>query len=288
VVSGVVCGIQMLIHDRLRRQAVEELPDLMDELLHWGLSYQRPRVPLRRVSRKIEIRDQERSTDPVERLLVAFAELAAAKGFRAVSVNDLAPRAATSMRTLYANFGGKDEAFLACVEMGRERMRVAVRPAYAEAEDWSRAVAAGNEALLDFLASEPAIARASIVEVLAAGPTALEQRDLAIKTYAERLREGFELTPEVPTVATEAISFGRYALLERHIVRYGPQALPRLGPALTFFVLAPFLGSDRAALVANESVRRAPGSPDIGGRRQLDLIRRPTIGPFEAHRIAHD
>jgi hypothetical protein len=167
-------------------------------------------------------------------------------------------------------------------------MRVAVRPAYAEAEDWSRAVAAGNEALLDFLASEPAIARASIVEVLAAGPTALEQRDLAIKTYAERLREGFELTPEVPTVATEAISFGRYALLERHIVRYGPQALPRLGPALTFFVLAPFLGSDRAALVANESVRRAPGSPDIGGRRQLDLIRRPTIGPFEAHRIAHD
>jgi len=135
--------------------------------------------------------------------------------------------------------------------MARARMRAEVEPAYAGAGDWATAIAAGNEALLDFLAAEPALARAAIIEVLAAGPAALEHRDEAIKMYAQRLAAGFELAPEVPKIATEAISFGRYALLQQQIARHGPQALPRLGPALTFFVLAPFLGSERAAAVAN-------------------------------------
>lgn len=251
VITGVVRGIQMLIHDRLRRRAVEELPELMEELLEWGLSYQRPAVALRRVTRRVEAHQYEPSPDPVERLLVAFADAAAEKGYRAVSVNELAPRAGTSLRTLYANFSGKEEAFLACMELVRERMRAIGEPAYARAEDWAGAISSGNDALLEFLAAEPVLARAALIEVLAAGSAALEQRDEAIKRFAVRLGPGFELAPEVPKVATEAIAFGRYALIQHQIVRYGPQALPRLGPALTFFVLAPFLGGDQAARVAN-------------------------------------
>jgi AcrR family transcriptional regulator len=251
IVAGVVRGIQMLIHDRLRRGAAGELPDLMEELVEWGLTYRTPPLALRRPRARPQTKRRLPGDDPVERLLLALAEMVAEKGYPAVSVNELAPRAGTSLRTLYANFAGKEEAFLACAELARGRMRAAVAAAQKAAPGWPQSIATGNAALCDWIATEPALAETVIVGVLAASPRALEDRDEAIKGYVTQLRGHGEPVRLVPPIAPEAIAFGRYALLARQIARYGPRSLPALAPTLTYFALAPFVGAREAAAVAN-------------------------------------
>lgn len=266
IVAGVVRGIQMLIHDRLRRRAGEEMPDLMEELVEWGLSYRTPPLALRRPQARREVEGRLLEDEPVERLLRALAELVAEKGYPAVSVNELASRAGTSLRTLYANFEGKEEAFLACIELARVRIRAAIVAAQNNALDWPQSIATGNVALCDWLAAEPVLADAVMVGILAAGPQALEDRDDAIKSYAIQLRGRGEGIRVLPPIAPEAIAFGRYALMARQIARYGPRSLPALAPTLTYFVLAPFLGAKGAAAVANERRARTPAGGQVATR----------------------
>jgi len=264
VVAGVVRGIQMLIHDRLRRGAAAELPELMEELVEWGLSYRTPPMALRRPRARPQSRLRADDADPVERLLLALAEAVAEKGYLAVSVNELAPRAGTSMRTLYENFTGKEEAWLALSSRARQRIKATVGAAEAKASEWPRATATGNAALCEALATEPAVAEAVIVGVLAAGPRALADRDDAIKRYAGELRRRAGPDRSRASIVPEAIAFGRYALVARQIARYGAHSLPALAPTLTYFVVAPFLGPRQAAVVANERISRSPASGQAG------------------------
>jgi AcrR family transcriptional regulator len=262
IVAGVVRGIQLLIHDKLRRETTGEMPDLMEELVEWGLSYRTPPPALRRLRARPEAGGRLLEDEPVERLLRALAELVAEKGYPAVSVNELASRAGTSLRTLYANFAGKEEAFLACIELARARIRAEIAAAQEDALDWPQGIATGNVVLCDWLAAEPVLAEAVMLGVLAAGPRALEDRDDAIKSYTAQLRGHGEGVRVLPPIAPEAIAFGRYALVALQIARYGPRSLPALAPTLTYFVLAPFLGAKGAAAVANERHARS----SVGGQ----------------------
>ncbi|MGC1852120.1 MAG: TetR/AcrR family transcriptional regulator [Solirubrobacterales bacterium] len=251
ILGAIVGGIHLLIHDRLRRGVEAELPRTMSGLVEWALSYEAPPSPLRRPKRQVKTSRRSSTEDPAERLLWAVAETVADKGYGAVSVNELAPRARTSLRTLYQSFGGKEEAFIACFRMVSDHTLTAAATAYGQASDWANAVGAANEAVLAYLASEPDFARVAMVEVLAAGPAAVEARDEAIKPFAQLLQPGYELLPKVPSIAAEAMAFGVYSLIRRQILLYGPATLPRIGPTATFFDLAPFLGSERAAAIAN-------------------------------------
>jgi hypothetical protein len=117
--------------------------------------------------------------------------------------------------------------------------------------DWPRALRAGLEAIFAYLASEPDFARLAFVEILGAGPRALERRDEAVKEFTELFEPGFTQEPNLHPVAGEAIVFGLYSLARRQIVRHGPATLPRIGPTAYFFGLAPFIGAERATRIAN-------------------------------------
>jgi hypothetical protein len=64
------------------------------------------------------------------------------------------------------------------------------------------------------------------------------------------LAPGYELRPETPPIAAEAVGGALYSLLYDHVNKKGPETLPGLVPTLVYVTLAPFLSGEEAYEVA--------------------------------------
>jgi AcrR family transcriptional regulator len=265
VIRGIVGGVRKVIFKRLRLHDEAGLPAIAPELADWARSYRKPSDPIRR-RRSRTAPDGEGEPrfvehDQVERIFAALAAVVHEKGYWAMTLDDVAEQASTSFSTFYSHFRTKEDAFLAAYDNGLAQAYAAALPPFQRAPDWPHAVRAGLEGFLGYLAREPNWAHAGIVEVLAAGRRGMERRDNAIEMFGALLEPGFELAPETPRIAGEAIGGAVFDLLYDHIRERGAERLLELQPVLTFIALAPFTGADEAAAVANErSRRRAPSS----------------------------
>jgi AcrR family transcriptional regulator len=188
-----------------------------------------------------------------ERILDAVASLTAAKGYGAVTVDEIAEAAAISPNTFYELFVDKEDAFLVAFEVGHTKCLAAVEAAYLEEPDWGSSVASGIRALLSFLAGEPAFAWISLVEVLSASPRATARSNAGVSTFSQMLRPGLERASgplRASEVTVDAIAGGIFELCLEHAVEGRLAELPTLAPVVTYFALAPFIGSEQATSVA--------------------------------------
>jgi AcrR family transcriptional regulator len=259
VVRGIVGGMRQAIFKRLRLGEEATLPELAPELAAWALTYETPSVAIRRPRIRAAAPNGEprlAGNDQVERIFAALAAVVREKGYRAMTLDDVAERASTSFSTFYSHFRTKEDAFLAAYDNGVAQCRAAALPPFQRAPDWPHAIRAGLEGLLGYLAREADWAHAGVIEVLAAGRRGMERRDYAIEQFATLLEPGFELAPGTPRIAAESIGGAIYALLYDQIRDSGAERLLELLPLTTFIVLAPFTGADAAAAVANERSRR--------------------------------
>jgi AcrR family transcriptional regulator len=185
-----------------------------------------------------------------ERVFDAIAKLTAKDGYPALSLEDIAAAAAVSLQTFYNHFESKEEAFLATFEVGHTRAKAAVNRALAHQTDWIGGVRAGALALLEFLASEPALAHLSCVDILIAYPHVAGRVAEANAAYAELLDmdlgEGAPSQTSTPIVG-EAIVGGVFELLHDYILRGHTRRLPELADHVSYIALAPFIGSEAAA-----------------------------------------
>jgi AcrR family transcriptional regulator len=261
IVAAIVAGIQMVIHDRLRRGAVSELPRLATELGDWALSYETPPQLLGEGGVPTAIAASERGEGQRARIVGAVAEICATAGVTRLTAEGIAARARISLSTLYKLFpGGAEEAFLATFEEIVALCLQCSREAYGTELEWPARMHAVNRELFAYLASEPAFAKTALVEVLGAGPMALARRDRSLAPFGELLEGGQQLAPQVPDVVREAIVFAVYSLVGREIEAGGAKRLSRLVPTATYIELAPYLGAKRAATVANGSGKGAVGA----------------------------
>jgi AcrR family transcriptional regulator len=261
VIHGLIGGVRKVIFRRLLQRNESELTELAPLLADWVRFYRAPATPLRRprVRRPADGGGDEPrfvEHDQVERIFAALVAVVREKGYWAMTLDDVAERASTSFSTFYSHFRTKEDAFLAAFDNGLAQAYAAALPPFQRAPDWPHAVRAGLEGFLGYLAREPNWAHAGIVEVLAAGRRGMERRDGAIDMFAALLDPGFELAPETPRIASEAIGGAIFDLLYDHIRERGAERLLELQPVLTFIALAPFTGADEAAVVANERPRR--------------------------------
>jgi AcrR family transcriptional regulator len=254
IVRGIVGGIRKVIHTRLRRGEEGQLPSLVPALSEWATSYRTPPTSIRRPRARPALDGNPRFvvSSPVERIYAAVATSVALTGYSRLTVADIIANASTSLTTFYTHFRNKEEAFLAAYDAGGAQSFAAALPAYQRAPDWPHAVRAGLAALLAYLAAEPAWAQLSIVEVLAAGPLAMERRDSALSLFEGLLGPGYELAPDVHPVVAEAIGGAIYALMYEQIRDRGAHRLPELLPAAVIIALAPFVGTEAACKIANE------------------------------------
>jgi AcrR family transcriptional regulator len=260
VLRGIVGGVRKVIAGHAVRGEEQRLPEIRPQLSEWARSYRAPAVPLRRPRVRAAPRGAARFVvhDHLERIFAAMASVTAEKGYGATTLDDVAERASTSFSTFYNYFRTKEDAFLAAYDTGVAQAYAAALPPFERAPDWPHAIRAAIDGFLGYLAAEPDWARGGIVEVLAVGRRGMERRDRAVDMFATMLEPGFELAPDVPAIAREAIGGAVYELLYHHIRRRGPERLMELVPVATFMALAPFVGPNEAAAVANErSPRRS-------------------------------
>jgi AcrR family transcriptional regulator len=185
-----------------------------------------------------------------ERIFDAIARLTAKAGYEALSLEDIAAAAAVSLQTFYTHFENKEEAFLATYEVGHSRAKAAVDRAIAHQTNWVEGVRAGALGLLEFLASEPALAHVACVDILIAYPHVAGRVEEANAAYAQLLdldvAEGAPSQAAAPIVS-EAIVGGVFELLHDYILRGRTRHLPELADHVSYIALTPFIGSEAAA-----------------------------------------
>jgi len=190
-----------------------------------------------------------------ERLIAGLAEAVAENGYSGTTIAHITRHAAVSRRTFYEHFNSKDECFIAAYDTVMTELNRRVGEAFEQEEEWPQAVRAGLAAMLEFLTSEPHLARLSMVEALVAGPVVVERYDAAIQSlvpYFEAGREGRsdEVLAGLSSTTEEALVGGIVSLISRRIFADRTKELEALLPDLVEFALTPYLGSTEAAKVA--------------------------------------
>jgi AcrR family transcriptional regulator len=145
------------------------------------------------------------ATNQRERILGAVARAAAELGYHQMNVEAVIARARVSRRTFYEHFRNKEDAFLAAYDDAVHHLARYIRRAYLKETTVPDRLRAGIEAYLQFLASDPELARMVIVEVLAAGPRAIARRNAAMRLFAEIIEDNIhELIPRCRRAALTA------------------------------------------------------------------------------------
>jgi AcrR family transcriptional regulator len=196
-------------------------------------------------------------------MLEAMADSVSEKGYPATTVADVVGRAGVSRKTFYEHFSDKEDCFLAAYDAVVDILMTQVIDAREGIDDWSTAMRASLRAYLETMAAAPAMARTFFVEVLAAGPRALERRAEVHRRFAELSRNLHEQArrdhpelPELPDAAYRAM-VGAINELVFELVRQDRAAeLPKLEDEILFLQLSVFAGSQAAQM---------PREPEVPG-----------------------
>jgi AcrR family transcriptional regulator len=197
-----------------------------------------------------------------ERLLVAMADATATKGYANVAVADVIERAGVSRRSFYEHFANKEECFLAAYDAGVEALLAAIGEAEAGAGGLLEGARAGTEVYLQLLADNPAFARTFLIEVLGAGPAALERRDAVHQRFADRLADAHAAIAEqlgasarlptpAPYIFRAAVGAIHELVIDR-LLKQGAEALPGLVDAILEVELR-LLGAPAASTTTRET-----------------------------------
>ncbi len=196
-----------------------------------------------------------------ERLLEAMVRVAAAKGYEATTVADVAEFAGVSEQTFYDSFEGKAECFLEAYDAVIDVLVAHVTSAFeaAAGEPWPERIGAGLRGLVELLAAEADIARMAMVEVTAAGEDARERYRAALARFTPFLEEGRTYSGQggelPPDTARFAIGGATSMIFDEIRAGRGPE-LVRLLPDLVFAVLMPYLGPEAAEDEMRQLARR--------------------------------
>jgi AcrR family transcriptional regulator len=254
MLRAMIGGLQKVIHKRLYRDEEQELVELAPQIWSWWLSYPPPPGPLRAARRRSRkghsFEERQAASNPPERVLRALAAEVAEKGYPEITVAEIVERAATSQRTFYEHFANREDALIAALDSGSALMLGKTLPAFRRAQDWQHAVRRAYDAMFEFGIEEPEYSRLGAVEMYAAGKRALQTRDTIMEGLEALLAPGYEIAPETPPIAAEAIGGAIYALVYDQVKAKGPESLPELAPMATYMTLAPFIGAEDAYALA--------------------------------------
>jgi AcrR family transcriptional regulator len=150
-----------------------------------------------------------------ERLVCGIDAAVAEKGYAATTIADVVRHARVSKRTFYEQFDDKEACFLAAYESASEQVlgAMATADAAAAGRPWQERVELVVVAYLEAMAARPELTRTFLVEILGAGPRALERRRATIERFAGQLvalcaelrREEPSLRPVSHALATAVV-----------------------------------------------------------------------------------
>jgi AcrR family transcriptional regulator len=177
-------------------------------------------------------------------MIDAMAELCAEQGYEATKIADVVRRAHVARKTLYDNFSGKEELFLAAFDLAVAEAEAQVTEACAPlgADDWEAQTETGLRALLEFIAAHPAEAKLCLVEAPAAGPESAARYEAAMEAFIGRLREAAPPGSGRPTTLEEALIGGIAWIVQREVRRDAADKVVDRLPELVQFLTSPYRG----------------------------------------------
>lgn len=175
-------------------------------------------------------------------------EAVGTQGYERTSVQDAVAEAGLYRQAFYDSFEDKEDCYLQAIDAGSAWIELAMREAAVGETTWRRQLRGALSGLLAFLEEQPAVARAVLVEVHAAGPRAVEKRTEAMERAAMMMdlaRE--ESTGMAPEISAEAVVAGILAVLHTRLSGDRTSDFMRLLPELMYLAVLPYFGADAAA-----------------------------------------
>ncbi len=273
--TALVGALRNIISRRLRTNAEDELPDVVDDLIAWLDSYRIPagvvpwstsaeallpaldEQPRKRAARARSRLPRGRHGLPAgvvarsqrTRLVYATAEVTMEKGYANATVADIVARAGVARDVFYEHFTDKEHAFLEAQQHPTQHIIDSCAAAYFSAENWPERVWNGIGTLLDLIAANPEISHLRLVECYAAGPVAIRRAEEITRSFAIFLEEGYTYRAQgqpLPRLASEAITGALFEVIQRQVAKNDFAGLkPRL-PQITYIAIAPFVGPQAA------------------------------------------
>lgn len=196
-----------------------------------------------------------------ERIVRALAEAVGEQGYQAVTVADIVKQARIARNTFYDNFSSKEDCFLAGFDLATEETMRRVREASeAAGENFADRTRAGIAAFLGYVAQEPALAKLCIVDVLSAGPAAMDRFEAAIQSFVPPLRPGRKLGSTgaaLPETLEETLLGGLVWIVYQRLAAGEAAKVESLQAELVEFSLTPYLGAEAAREAAAASSKAA-------------------------------
>ncbi|MEA2493770.1 MAG: hypothetical protein QOJ29_1681 [Thermoleophilaceae bacterium] len=175
-------------------------------------------------------------------MLDAVVVAVADKGFADTTVADIVALAGVSRRTFYEQFEDRLDCFLAAYVARAESVLESIEARVHELgpdASWRERLSAGLAAYLERLAAQPTSARVLNVDVLGAGPRALELRERVLDRFAEQYRGLGEKELQ------RALVGGIAEMVQARLLAGEAELLPELLPTLERFALAVVGAGDR-------------------------------------------
>jgi AcrR family transcriptional regulator len=182
------------------------------------------------------------------RLYEAAAAVFCRVGYAEASAEAISREAGMSKATFYEHFANKEECILALFDEAAKQVLGAVGAATSGPGDTTDSypdrVARRLEAFLDQVAAHPDAAQTLLVEIIGAGPQAIQRRDQVLDVFAEVLhRDNAENAPALgwPTFASRedalAVVGAIAELVARHLRTGDREEIRSVAPTLQRLIL---------------------------------------------------
>lgn len=178
-----------------------------------------------------------------EQIQLAAVRVVARKGYHEATVRDICAEAHISARSFHEHFASKQEAVFSGVEAGVDRVMGFCQDVYRSSHNWPDAVWDGMHAYVEWTRNEPAFARTGIIEMLTAGPAAMELTHSLMDAFSIFLQPGYAyLDPAAAGSLDEPVTQRFFELIYLHIAQHSVETIETILPDLVRTILTPFMG----------------------------------------------
>jgi AcrR family transcriptional regulator len=265
--SGMTMGVSRIVRMRLLIGCDHELSDLGEKLSRWALSYrgesmvELSELDLRAAedfntrfatSKESERSHAARGRDGRSLILAATERLAVADGYASLTVPRIHVAAGVSRRAFNAHFTGVKDCFLAALDQHTEKTIAQASEAQATSQHWEGSVYLAVRSLCAWFARDPSLARLCLVDVLSPGVAGLLDREGLMNRMVNLLKNAAPSSHSPDTLALEASVGVIWGVFHRYIASGRSSHLPAIAATLSFFVLAPVVGTSAAIRAIRE------------------------------------
>ncbi len=280
IVRGIAGGLHGIACASLRHQPNGVRLDLVAEMLEWTMCFHAPtaeRITARLTADlTLRIREiasiyghglngaQAASHDERTRMLGAALRLATREAYHTLSAPQIADEANVSLEAFWEQFAGRDECYLAALDMVSDALLAIAADPELVSDAWPRAVRRVLAQLMRHLADHPLHTRTLVHEGFFAGADACERIAELAHSLATLLIEGAPAEASGRLTA-DAVAGAIWHTICCQVAAGRIPLLAALSDQLAYLVLAPHIGAGAAAeLLLQERLPVSRGACETG------------------------